>query len=94
MAAITPRPLLLMHGTEDPVIPAGHSERIFEAANHPNAELWLAEGARHAALINHLPDEYRRRIHGFLERAVGSAFGARRTETMSAIEASGATTAP
>ena len=93
VARIAPRPLLLMHGTEDPVIAFGHSERILEAANHPTAELWLAEGARHAALIDHAPDEYRRRIHAFLATAVGGPFGYS-TERMSAVEASGATTAP
>ncbi len=75
VAAIAPRPLLLMHGKADPVIAYGHTQRIFDAANNPGAELWLPEEAKHAAIINRWPEEYRARVHGFLSRAVGSAFG-------------------
>jgi fermentation-respiration switch protein FrsA (DUF1100 family) len=64
---IAPRPLLLMHGTADPVIPFEHSERLHAAAGEPS-ELWILEGARHAALFDHDPAAYREKVMGFLER--------------------------
>jgi len=43
---IAPRPLLLLHGTADAVIPVEHTHRLFEAASQPK-ELWIFEGATH-----------------------------------------------
>jgi pimeloyl-ACP methyl ester carboxylesterase len=66
---IAPRPLLLMHGTADRVIPVAHTHALHRAA--PLAELWIAEGAHHAALFDAAPDEWRRRVLDFLERSIG-----------------------
>ena len=77
VAEISPRPLFILHGKADSVIPFEHSERIHEAAEHPTAELWLPEDAGHAAIINRWPDEYGERIHRFIQQAVGSPFGDR-----------------
>lgn len=68
---IAPRPLLLMHGSADRVIPAEHSRRLLARSGQPS-ELWLAPGAGHAALINRHPDEYRKRVLGFLARSIGA----------------------
>ncbi len=43
---IAPRPLLLIHGTADLVIPVEHSRRLYAAAGEPK-ELWEFEGAPH-----------------------------------------------
>jgi uncharacterized protein len=43
---IAPRPLLLIHGTADSIIPVDHGTRIFEAAGQPR-ELWLYPGVDH-----------------------------------------------
>lgn len=72
VAAIAPRPLFILHGKADPVIPFGHSERIMEAAAHPTAELWLPEEARHAAIINRWPEEYATRVQGFIQASIGA----------------------
>jgi fermentation-respiration switch protein FrsA (DUF1100 family) len=72
VGAIAPRPLLLMHGTEDTAIPFAHSERLRAAAGAP-VELWLVEGGRHAALFERAPEEWERRVVGFLARALGGA---------------------
>jgi fermentation-respiration switch protein FrsA (DUF1100 family) len=72
VGAIAPRPLLLMHGTHDRAIPYAHSERLHAAAGEP-VELWIAAGAEHAALFNHAPDEWKRRVLGFLARWLGPA---------------------
>ncbi len=63
------QPLYLMHGTADRVIPYQHSERLHAAA--PGSQLWLAEGAVHAALYNRYPEEWTRRVRGFLAGTVG-----------------------
>lgn len=75
IAAIAPRPLLLMHGTADAVIPVAHTRALHAAA--PFAELWILEGARHAALFNADPRGWRQRVLGFLERSVGAALSPR-----------------
>ncbi len=72
VAAIAPRPLLLMHGTKDRAIPSAHSERLRAAAGEP-VELWLLEGGRHAALFDRAPEEWERRVLGFLARWLGPA---------------------
>ena len=72
---VAPRPLLLMHGTADQVVPIRHSELLFERAREPK-ELWRADGAHHMRLFNRHPDEYRKRVLGFLRRHLGTPGGA------------------
>ncbi|MBC8107242.1 MAG: alpha/beta hydrolase, partial [Anaerolineae bacterium] len=36
-----PRPLLVIHGVNDDVIPFEHGERLFEAAYEPKRRVWL-----------------------------------------------------
>ncbi|NMB40796.1 MAG: alpha/beta fold hydrolase [Firmicutes bacterium] len=43
---IAPRPLLIVHGTEDEVIPVMHAEALYEQAGD-SAELMLLDGAKH-----------------------------------------------
>lgn len=46
VARIAPRPLLILHGTEDSVIPVEHSRRLAAAAG-PGCELCIVEGVDH-----------------------------------------------
>jgi uncharacterized protein len=46
IAAVSPIPLLLIHGTADPVIPHSHSRRLLEAAREPKRLIEVA-GAGH-----------------------------------------------
>lgn len=39
-------PVLVIHGTDDEVIPVSHGRRLFEAAGQPKQALWI-EGAHH-----------------------------------------------
>jgi fermentation-respiration switch protein FrsA (DUF1100 family) len=43
-------PVLVIHGTEDEVIPVSHGRRLFEAANEPKQALWI-EGAHHNDVV-------------------------------------------
>ncbi|MGQ9782272.1 MAG: alpha/beta hydrolase [Nitrososphaeria archaeon] len=46
VARISPRPILIVHGTRDPIVPFSHSERLFGAAGEPK-EKFDVEGADH-----------------------------------------------
>ncbi len=70
---IAPRPLLLMHGSEDSAIPHAHSQALYERAADPK-ELWIVPGGQHAMLYNSHPDEWRQRVIGFLARSIGRSF--------------------
>jgi len=63
---IAPRPLLILHGSKDRAIPVEHSERLHAAAGD-SSELWILDGAEHAALFNYDPAAYQARVMGFLE---------------------------
>ncbi|MBZ5696040.1 MAG: alpha/beta fold hydrolase [Acidobacteriia bacterium] len=63
--AARPFPVLLICGTRDHTIPCRHAERIYRAANGPK-ELWIVQGAAHAAALGHSPAEYEERVIRFL----------------------------
>jgi uncharacterized protein len=56
-------PLLIIHSTDDRVVPFGHAES-FKVA-YPAAALWQIEGHEHVGA--HAHPEYRRTLLGFLE---------------------------
>lgn len=72
VARIAPRPLLLMHGTRDSVVPARMSERLHAAAREPK-ELWLIDGADHYEAMDEHAGEARARLLRFFEQAVERA---------------------
>lgn len=47
---ISPRPLLIVHGTDDPVIDFHQGERVYELAHSPK-EFWVVEGGRHTDFL-------------------------------------------
>jgi len=82
MGRIAPRPVLLIHGTADAVIPYEQAERLQAAG--PSAVLWPLRGAAHTQGVRLVPDCGRpaptrelflRRVVGFLAHhlAVGHA---------------------
>jgi len=64
---IAPRPLLLLHGEADRLVPVSDSRALLAAAGEP-AELWTLPGAGHGALYETDPEGYRERVLGFLDR--------------------------
>ncbi|HWI60364.1 MAG TPA: alpha/beta hydrolase [Symbiobacteriaceae bacterium] len=65
------RPLLLIHGTADRVIPVAESEKLMAAAaGNPLAELWVVPGARHTHSYEADPAAYIQRVVGFLNSSV------------------------
>lgn len=67
IAKISPRPILLMHGVNDTLVPVRHSEILYEAAQEPK-QLYLCEAAYHCGLYNTNPEEYEATVLGFLEK--------------------------
>lgn len=69
VAAISPRPLLLFHGTADEIIPVRHGYELFAAANEPK-ELVIVEGAPHCGAYFQDRPGYCLRVAQFFERAL------------------------
>lgn len=62
---IAPRPLLLIHGAHDAVIPVEHARRLAEAAG-PSAALWIVPGVGHCGGYFADRPGYLARVAGFL----------------------------
>ena len=66
---IAPIPLLLIHGTEDEIIPFRHAELLLERAKEPKT-LWRIEGGNHTTAFV-VPDSlYRRQLVEFFAAAL------------------------
>ncbi len=72
VANIAPIPLLLVHGTRDPVVSHAHSERLLAAAKEPK-RLVKAEGAAHLETLQpRFGNEYRDVLASFFEAALST----------------------
>lgn len=67
---IAPRPLFIMHGTNDSVVDPNAARRLYNAAADPK-ELWLIEGADHYGAIQDRADEACPRLLNFFDRCIG-----------------------
>lgn len=68
---IAPRPVLLMHGTKDQLIPPRHAERLYQAAREPK-QLWWADGCEHVQARYERPDEFYQVLVNFMLKAVNA----------------------
>jgi fermentation-respiration switch protein FrsA (DUF1100 family) len=68
--SIAPRPVFIIHGTADDMIPAEQGLRLYEAAGEPK-ELWMIDMMGHRSALGILPDEYEKRVIGFFDKALG-----------------------
>lgn len=71
VAAISPRPLLLIHGAADSLIPVSHAHELFAAAREPK-QLWIVEGAEHCGAYFTDRTGYIARVAAFFEQYLGS----------------------
>jgi pimeloyl-ACP methyl ester carboxylesterase len=70
---ISPRPVLIIHGTRDWLVDVSEARTLYDAAGGPK-ELWLVEGADHGRTRRIAPGEYDRRVVGFFrQHLVGRA---------------------
>ena len=56
VADIAPRPILFIHGSDDPIIPVEHASRLKAASGNPVNELWILEGYGHAEGVRMGPE--------------------------------------
>jgi dipeptidyl aminopeptidase/acylaminoacyl peptidase len=66
---IAPRPLLVIHGTDDRRITEEQVRRLFDAARGPKA-LWLVEGATHSGIRTPVLDRLAPDVIAFLDTAL------------------------
>jgi uncharacterized protein len=64
IGGISPRPLLIIGQTEDPVIPASMQRALYAAAGEPKT-LWLIKGDEHGGFAQIAGAEYGRRLQEF-----------------------------
>lgn len=70
VVAIAPRPILLLHGTEDRVIPYSHAVQLVEAAEPGPIELVTFPGVDHCGAYFEDRPAYIARVGDFIERAL------------------------
>jgi fermentation-respiration switch protein FrsA (DUF1100 family) len=70
VAAIAPRPVLLIQGTADQTVPASDSDRLLAAAATATTERWLVAGGRHAESYFVDPQAYLSRVASFFSASM------------------------
>ncbi len=77
IGAIAPRPILIIHDSNDTFIPVRNALALHDAASEPKA-LWIKAGRGHASLWACCAAEYVERLDGFFTQALGTqALGAK-----------------
>jgi fermentation-respiration switch protein FrsA (DUF1100 family) len=63
------RPLLIIAGREDTLVPVGNAENLYLRAHSTDshAQLWIVEGAGHIQAFKTRPQAYIRRLARFLQ---------------------------
>lgn len=64
---IAPRPVLLIHGDRDHLVPVEHAYALYRAAGEPRT-LWIAHGSGHVQARVDQPEKYYGQIAEFLEK--------------------------
>ncbi len=70
IGSVAPVPVVVIHGTKDPVVPFSHGERLYRLAGQPKG-FWKVEGGGHATALL-LPD-VRTQLLGFLDSVLPSS---------------------
>jgi uncharacterized protein len=83
VAQLAPRPLLVIHGTDDSSIPVEQGIQVYEAASQPK-ELWIGQGAEHCGTYFLDRAAYCERVSSFFERALGATYEAPMTQAAEA----------
>ena len=66
---IAPRPLLIIHGDQDAVVPVSHARLLFDAARRPK-KLWVLRGVGHVGAYFDDRHRYRERVIEFFTKAL------------------------
>lgn len=69
VAAISPRPILILTGGLDPILGPDAGQRYYKAASEPK-ELWFEPDVGHVGFWRVMPDEYEQRVVDFFDAAL------------------------
>lgn len=69
---VAPRPIFFIHAEQDPYVPLGEFQRLWDAAGEPK-ERWIVPGISHREADKIYPAAYRQRMLDFFDRHLGSA---------------------
>ena len=72
VSRLTPRPLLLIHGDRDRLVPVADAHALHAAAGRPS-DLWIAPDTGHARAFAHHPGDYLARVDRFFADALVSS---------------------
>ncbi len=72
VARLAPRPLLIIHGAQDRLIPVGDGHALHAVAGHPK-ELWIVQAVGHVNAYGAYMDEYLTRVDHFFTAALVAA---------------------
>ncbi len=61
---ISPRPIMIIQGEADSMIPADSAQRLYEAAGEPRY-LWTEAGVNHVGMYHMHPEKYEEQVVGF-----------------------------
>ncbi len=75
IATLAPRPVLIIHDSEDLFVPVQNAFALYEAASEPK-ELWVRPGRGHASLWSCCAAEYAERLDRFFTSALGTTVAA------------------
>ena len=67
---IAPRPIMFIHGADDPIIPAAETIELYRAAGNPANIIWLVPGALHVKSYLRRREEYVARVAAFFQRSI------------------------
>lgn len=70
ISKISPRPVLILHGERDSIIPVAHGRALYEAAGEPRS-IWIAPHCQHVQARADYPVKYYEELIGFLYKWVG-----------------------
>lgn len=63
---ISPRPVFLIQGLSDGMVPLDSAQRLYDAAGEPR-QLWLEPGVPHLSMFATHGEEYAERVIGFFD---------------------------
>ena len=66
---ISPRPVLILQGADDTVIPPNSAQRLYQAAGEPRT-LWIEPGVGHVEMFTAHPQAYSQQVIPFFDRYV------------------------
>lgn len=69
VAALAPRPILIVEAGDDVVLPPNCGRQLYEAASVPK-QLWSVPGVPHVGFAQTTPDAYRQRVLDFFQDAL------------------------